>query len=149
MQGKCLNFAEQVDLFQETVEKKLPKHFANSTELSYYLSKSIFVISIGNNDFLNNYIQPNLYPTSKLYNPQSFAQHLTDSLSQQFQVFSLSQNYFSTSLDLFFLLGFNYMKRFWISQNWIRRIFLQNILNIYKRWVLDAKYFTSRIISLV
>ncbi|KAM7529663.1 hypothetical protein LguiB_033073 [Lonicera macranthoides] len=83
--GKCLNFAEQVDLFQRTVKKKLPKHFANSTELSYYLSKSIFVISIGNNDFLNNYIQPTLYPTSKLYDPQSFAQHLTYSLSQQFQ----------------------------------------------------------------
>ncbi|KAM7524112.1 hypothetical protein LguiA_014014 [Lonicera macranthoides] len=83
--GKCFSFAEQLDLFQETVEKEMPKHFDNFTELSDYLSKSIFVIGIGNNDYINNYLQPNLYHASQLYTPQSFAKHLTDSLSQHFQ----------------------------------------------------------------
>lgn len=113
LQGKCFSFAEQLDLFQETVEKELPKHFDNLTELSDYLSKSIFVIGIGNNDYINNYLQPNLYHTSQLYTPQSFAKHLTDSLSQHFQVFSLSQSFFNFQqiwiyFLLTFLLGFLY-----------------------------------------
>ncbi|KAK4602847.1 hypothetical protein RGQ29_011725 [Quercus rubra] len=83
--GKCLNLQEQIDLFQRTVQSDLPKHFKSSYDLSEYLSKSIFVSSIGSNDYINNYLQPNLYNTSKHYPPQPFAQLLVDALSQGFE----------------------------------------------------------------
>uniref|UniRef100_A0A3Q7EZW0 Uncharacterized protein n=1 Tax=Solanum lycopersicum TaxID=4081 RepID=A0A3Q7EZW0_SOLLC len=90
--GKCLHFSEQVDLFQRTVERELPRKFDDPEEFSSYLSRSIFVVSTGNNDYVNNYLQPNIYGTSKRYTPDSFAKLLIDTLSQQLQA-SLSHFY--------------------------------------------------------
>ncbi|KAJ7956165.1 GDSL esterase/lipase [Quillaja saponaria] len=45
---------KQVSMFNDTVEKYLTKRFKDKAELSNYLSKSIFVISIGGNDFIFN-----------------------------------------------------------------------------------------------
>ncbi|KAI3452170.1 hypothetical protein Pfo_008835 [Paulownia fortunei] len=83
--GKCLNFVEQVDFFKRTVEEELPRHYPNSDELSNYLSKSVFVISIGSNDYINNYLDTQRHDTSKRYSPESFAKLLIDKLSQQLQ----------------------------------------------------------------
>ena len=105
LQGKCLNLQEQIDLFQRTVQSDLPKHFKSSYDLSEYLSKSIFISSIGSNDYINNYLQPNLYNTSKHYPPQPFAQLLVDALSQGFEVVSLSKLFF---FELIFLSKLNW-----------------------------------------
>ncbi|KAJ6936408.1 GDSL esterase/lipase 7-like [Populus alba x Populus x berolinensis] len=76
--GKCLSLDDQIDLFQHTVKSSLPKHFkGRPKEQSEHLSKSIFVVCIGSNDYMND--------TSKLYSPQAFAQHLLDKLSAQFR----------------------------------------------------------------
>ncbi|XP_042005477.1 GDSL esterase/lipase 7-like [Salvia splendens] len=83
-QGKCLNFPEQVDLFERTVKEDLPRYYKTSTELSNYLAKSLFLISIGSNDYINNYLI-SFYDTSKRYSPQSFATLLVNNLSQQLQ----------------------------------------------------------------
>ncbi|KAK2986151.1 hypothetical protein RJ640_019557 [Escallonia rubra] len=84
--GKCLSFNQQIDLFQQTIEFKLPSQFEGlEKKLSTYLSKSIFVVSMGSNDYINNYLQPHIYDTSRRYSPQAFAQLLMDILSQQFQ----------------------------------------------------------------
>ncbi|XP_006365666.1 GDSL esterase/lipase 7-like [Solanum tuberosum] len=83
--GKCLHFSEQVDLFERTVERELPRKFNDPEEFSSYLSRSIFVVSTGSNDYVNNYLQPNIYGTSKRYTPDSFAKLLVDALSQQLQ----------------------------------------------------------------
>ncbi|KAH6774629.1 hypothetical protein C2S52_002378 [Perilla frutescens var. hirtella] len=83
--GKCLNFPEQIDLFEKIVKEELPKSYKNIGELSNYLSKSIFVISIGSNDYINNYIDTRLYDTSNRYTPQSFATLLITNLSLQLQ----------------------------------------------------------------
>ncbi|PHT55164.1 hypothetical protein CQW23_03650 [Capsicum baccatum] len=90
--GKCLHFSEQVDLFQRTVKRELPRQFDDPEELSSYLSRSIFLISTGSNDYVNNYLQPNLYGTSKDYTPESFAKLLINVLSQQFQANHLKSN---------------------------------------------------------
>lgn len=91
LQGKCLNSNDQIDLFERTVKSELPRHYVNgSKELSEYLSKSIFIFSIGSNDYINNYLEPNVYNSSKLYPPQPFAQLLMDTLAQRFQVDRLS-----------------------------------------------------------
>ncbi|KAK4477536.1 hypothetical protein RD792_016765 [Penstemon davidsonii] len=83
--GKCLNFAEQINLFERTVKTDLPRHYQNSNELSNYLSRSIYVISIGSNDYINNYLEPQRYDSSKHYTPQSYAQLLINQLSIQLQ----------------------------------------------------------------
>ncbi|PIM97918.1 Triacylglycerol lipase [Handroanthus impetiginosus] len=83
--GKCLNLAEQVDYFERVVQQELPKHFQSPDELSNYLSKSVFIISIGSNDYINNYLHVPQYNTSTRYTPDSFAQLLVGNLSQQFQ----------------------------------------------------------------
>jgi hypothetical protein len=86
LQGKCLNLNEQIDLFERTVRSELPRHFKSPEELSEHLSKSIFIFSVGSNDYINNYLQPNTYNTSIRYPPQPFAQLLVDSLGQRFEV---------------------------------------------------------------
>ena len=68
----------------------LARQFESYSEIKDYLSKSIFVISIGSNDYLNNYLQPDIYASSLRYSPQSFAKLLNDALFQHLQV-----NYFS------------------------------------------------------
>ncbi|XP_062016979.1 GDSL esterase/lipase 7-like [Rosa rugosa] len=83
--GKCLNLKEQMDLFEKTVRSDLSGHFKNPNDLAEYLSKSIFIVSVGNNDFLNNYLQPKLYNTSKRYPPPQFAQLLMGDLSHHFE----------------------------------------------------------------
>ncbi|KAH7851114.1 hypothetical protein Vadar_007476 [Vaccinium darrowii] len=83
--GKCLKLDDQIDMFGETVKYDLSKHHGSTEELSEYLSKSIFLVSTGSNDYINNYLEPNLYDSSKRYSPQAFAQLLTDSLSQKLE----------------------------------------------------------------
>ncbi|KAL5739219.1 hypothetical protein ACOSP7_028138 [Xanthoceras sorbifolium] len=75
--GKCLHFSEQIGLFKNTVNLLLRSHFKSAKELSNYLSKSIFVITIGSNDYINNYLG------NKRSDPLSFAQLLVDTLSNQ------------------------------------------------------------------
>ncbi|XP_057769800.1 GDSL esterase/lipase 7-like [Salvia miltiorrhiza] len=82
--GKCLSFPEQVELFEKTVKEDLPRYYKKSEEISDYLAKSLFVISIGSNDYINNYLN-DLHDTSKRYSPQSFATLLITNLSQQLQ----------------------------------------------------------------
>ncbi|KAL9424746.1 hypothetical protein AB3S75_031798 [Citrus x aurantiifolia] len=82
--GKCLNFEEQVSLFDETV-KLLRRHFTSSKVLSNYLSKSIFIISIGSNDYLSSSLGTLSFNTNVRYTPQQFAQLLIEKLSHQFQ----------------------------------------------------------------
>lgn len=85
-QGKCLNLDDQIKLFQKTVEQQLATHFASKKELSEYLSKSIFMFSIGNNDYINNYLLTLVYDSSKRYTPQQFSQLLVGRLSEALKV---------------------------------------------------------------
>jgi hypothetical protein len=92
-QGKCLSLDDQIDLFQHTVKSSLPEHFkGRPNEQSEHLSKSIFVVCIGSNDYMSNYLKPKTSDTSKHYSPQAFAQHLLDKLSAQFRVNPLVEN---------------------------------------------------------
>ncbi|KAJ8775331.1 hypothetical protein K2173_020335 [Erythroxylum novogranatense] len=83
--GKCLTLDDQIELFQRTVESELPKSFENTNQLMDYLSNSVFVFSIGSNDYLNIYLEPNLFHEYKIYTPQEFADLLLSRLSQRFE----------------------------------------------------------------
>ncbi|KAL4185672.1 hypothetical protein AMTRI_Chr10g231870 [Amborella trichopoda] len=81
--GERLPFNKQLDLFQKTVQQQLPSQFNSSQALQQHISKSIFMVQIGSNDYLNNYLLPEYYPTSRDYTPPAFANLLTQNLSQQ------------------------------------------------------------------
>ncbi|XP_042477636.1 GDSL esterase/lipase 7-like [Macadamia integrifolia] len=83
--GKNLGLGEQVELFKETVNNYLPKNFKTKDELLQYLSKSIFIVHIGSNDYINNYLLPAPYNSSHLYNPEQFAGILLKELKQHLQ----------------------------------------------------------------
>ncbi|KAK9749103.1 hypothetical protein RND81_02G102800, partial [Saponaria officinalis] len=82
--GKCYSFNEQIDMFEQTIELQMSQIFKDSTQLSKHLPKSIILVIIGHNDYLNNYNDP-LYLSNKLYKPLQFAQLLLDALSKQLQ----------------------------------------------------------------
>ncbi|KAJ7945763.1 GDSL esterase/lipase [Quillaja saponaria] len=85
-----LYMGKQVSMFKDTVEQYLPKHFKNKTELSNYLSKSIFVVSIGANDFIFN-LEMNMAP--RIPNPKQISKfskkllkHLRDYIKELYQL---------------------------------------------------------------
>ncbi|MED6110922.1 hypothetical protein PIB30_047474 [Stylosanthes scabra] len=83
--GKCNSLSEQINLFEWTVETNLGVKLKNRNEKSHdHLSKSIFLVAVGSNDYINNYLETK-FDTSKRYRPQTFAHLLIHNLSQQFQ----------------------------------------------------------------
>ncbi|XP_021867400.1 GDSL esterase/lipase 7-like [Spinacia oleracea] len=82
--GKCFNLDEQIGMFQSTIESQLGPYFKEQKQLKQHLSKSIYFLSVGNNDYLNNYLHP-LYLESKVYDPPHFAHFLIDELSLRLQ----------------------------------------------------------------
>jgi len=72
-------------MFEITVNSVLAPKLKDPTELSNHLSKSIFVVVVGNNDYLNNYLDP-LYLATKYYSPPQFAEFLLHALSHKLQV---------------------------------------------------------------
>ncbi|OIW20186.1 hypothetical protein TanjilG_06587 [Lupinus angustifolius] len=51
-----------------------------------YLSKCLYYVNIGSNDYLNNYFLPEYYPTSTIYTPEQYAEALIDELILNLQV---------------------------------------------------------------
>ncbi|OIV95733.1 hypothetical protein TanjilG_05281 [Lupinus angustifolius] len=43
-----------------------------------YLSKCLYYVNIGSNDYLNNYFIPEYYPSSAIYTPEQYAEALID-----------------------------------------------------------------------
>ncbi|PIA63293.1 hypothetical protein AQUCO_00200962v1 [Aquilegia coerulea] len=79
--GDNLSLDEQVEYFKVTIRTHLRRSYRNPIERARYLSKSIFFISIGNNDYINNYLQPDNYRSSQIYTPQQFADRLLSHLT--------------------------------------------------------------------
>ncbi|KAM7524930.1 hypothetical protein LguiA_014832 [Lonicera macranthoides] len=48
-----------------------------------YLSKCIYTVGMGSNDYINNYLNSQFYPSSKLYTPEQFAQLLIEKYYEQ------------------------------------------------------------------
>lgn len=86
LKGQRTTFNEQISQFEITVTQELPQFFQRQDELAQYLSKSVFLINIGGNDYLNNYLLPNRYVSSRIYNGEAFADLLSNQLSAQLTV---------------------------------------------------------------
>ncbi|XP_047340369.1 GDSL esterase/lipase At1g29660-like [Impatiens glandulifera] len=48
-----------------------------------YLSKCIYTVGMGSNDYINNYLQPAYYSSSKMYTPDQFADRLINQYTLQ------------------------------------------------------------------
>ena len=62
----------------------------NAATLSQYLAKSIAVVVIGSNDYINNYLLPTLYGSSYNYTAPEFGNLLVNSYVRQILVILLS-----------------------------------------------------------
>ncbi|XP_047943242.1 GDSL esterase/lipase At1g71691-like [Salvia hispanica] len=73
-------FNQQIKNFESSLEQI--KSSSGAQDVSKDLSKSIFFVGMGSNDYLNNCLMPN-YDTKDHYNPQQFADLLVQQYSQQ------------------------------------------------------------------
>lgn len=67
-----------------------------------YLSKCIYSIGMGSNDYLNNYFMPLYYSTSNRYTPEQYADVLLQDYSQQLRVSTISLKFFLKIIFMFF-----------------------------------------------
>ncbi|KAJ4912113.1 GDSL esterase/lipase 7 [Raphanus sativus] len=81
--GARTSFSGQVSQFEMTIELKLRPFFQNPEDLRKYLAKSIISINIGSNDYINNYLMPDRYSSSKIYSGEDYANLLIKTLSAQ------------------------------------------------------------------
>ncbi|KAL5702553.1 hypothetical protein ACHQM5_027759 [Ranunculus cassubicifolius] len=78
--GDILSLDEQIEFFERTLINDLLPIFRSISALRRHLSKSIFWVALGNNDYINNYLQPASYPSSTIFSPQQFADRLIHNL---------------------------------------------------------------------
>ncbi|GMY27074.1 GDSL esterase/lipase 7-like [Fagus crenata] len=86
MQENNVSMQKQITLFKKTLENYLPRQIKNAEELSNYLSNSIFLISVGSNDYLYNYLQSQYYNSGELYDMDKFGDILMLELQKQLKV---------------------------------------------------------------
>ena len=111
MQENNVSMQKQITLFKKTLENYLPRQIKNAEELSNYLSNSIFLISVGSNDYLYNYLQSQNYNNGELYDMDKFGDILMLELQKQLKVLFIFQINLMTSLlinSCFSLLLFSY-----------------------------------------
>ena len=111
MQENNVSMQKQITLFKKTLENYLPRQIKNAEELSNYLSDSIFLISVGSNDYLYNYLQSQNYNNGELYDMDKFGDILMLELQKQLKVLFIFQINLMTSLlinSCFSLLLFSY-----------------------------------------
>ncbi|KAJ8769107.1 hypothetical protein K2173_000882 [Erythroxylum novogranatense] len=68
--GDRFNFREQVESFESSLSKL--SNQMNEDDLIQYLARSLVVINIGSNDYINNYLLPSIYSTSSIYNSKDY-----------------------------------------------------------------------------
>ncbi|KAI5655894.1 hypothetical protein M9H77_24687 [Catharanthus roseus] len=73
-------FNQQIQNFESTLDQITSN--LGAPDVAQALSRCIFFVGMGSNDYLNNYLMPN-YPTRGQYNPQQFADLLAQQYTQQ------------------------------------------------------------------
>jgi len=81
--GQFLSLDDQIQKF-ESVVKELRKEFKNQAEFSQYLSKAVFYISTGSNDYGLGYLFPQTGLSQK-FTDKTFAQLLSQQLTLRLQ----------------------------------------------------------------
>jgi len=85
MKGDCLSLDKQIEYFTLSVDNDLPRSIHSKTKLRHYLANSIYLLSIGSNDYMLNYFK---YPneTNNKLNPEKYADYLLEQLTSRIKV---------------------------------------------------------------
>ncbi|XVF40246.1 hypothetical protein PTKIN_Ptkin01aG0096700 [Pterospermum kingtungense] len=82
--GDRISFSGQVKNYQQTISQVV-ELLGDEDRAANYLSKCIYSIGLGSNDYLNNYFMPLYYSTGNQYNPEQYADILIQEYTQQLQ----------------------------------------------------------------
>lgn len=80
--GGRISFSGQVNNYRNTVSQVV-NLLGDDNSAGDYLSKCVYSIGLGSNDYLNNYFMPTLYSSSRRYNVQQYADVLLQQYKQQ------------------------------------------------------------------
>ncbi|KAL1209761.1 GDSL esterase/lipase [Cardamine amara subsp. amara] len=69
--GERFSMGRQVENFEKTL-MEISRSMSRES-VKEYMAKSLVVVSLGNNDYINNYLKPSLFLTASIYDPSSFA----------------------------------------------------------------------------
>ncbi|KAB5534244.1 hypothetical protein DKX38_017330 [Salix brachista] len=81
-QGQRIPLNKQLRNHQITVSR-LIEIIGNDESTALYLSKCLYSVGMGSNDYINNYFLPQYYPTSQEYTLEQFTGLLVDQYKQQ------------------------------------------------------------------
>ncbi|XP_031474253.1 GDSL esterase/lipase At1g33811 [Nymphaea colorata] len=81
--GDHVSMNQQVQNFARTARRLTRLFGGNSSYAGEYLSRCIFHVGMGSNDYLNNYFMTNVYDTSTRYTTRSYAASLIRDYSAQ------------------------------------------------------------------
>ncbi|CAN0853656.1 GDSL esterase/lipase At1g29670 [Linum grandiflorum] len=84
--GVRVSFSGQVSNYQDTVSRIVDSLGGNDMATAKHLSKCIYSIGLGSNDYLNNYFLPLLYPTGFQFTPEEYADDLIRIYTSQLQI---------------------------------------------------------------
>nr|XP_009406156.2 PREDICTED: GDSL esterase/lipase At5g45670-like [Musa acuminata subsp. malaccensis] len=80
--GGRIPFGGQLRNYQSAVQEMV-RILGDEDSAANYLSKCIFSVGLGSNDYLNNYFMPAFYSTGQRYTPEQYADELIQQYSQQ------------------------------------------------------------------
>ncbi|KAF2314629.1 hypothetical protein GH714_028076 [Hevea brasiliensis] len=83
--GGRITFSGQVRNYQNTVSQMMDL-LGDENTTANYLSKCIFSIGLGSNDYLNNYFMPQFYSSSRQYTPEQWANILIQQYTEQLRI---------------------------------------------------------------
>lgn len=84
-QGYRIYLGRQLENHKVTISR-IADLLGNTTSAKNHLNKCLFIVGIGSNDYINNFLMPDIYPTSHLYTPSQYATVLIEQYSQQLKV---------------------------------------------------------------
>ncbi|XP_060200196.1 GDSL esterase/lipase At1g29660-like [Lycium barbarum] len=83
--GDRIYLGKQLQNHKVTISR-IADLLGNAPSAKKYLNKCLFIVGIGNNDYINNFLLPDIYPTSHLYRPSQYAKILIEQYSHQLKV---------------------------------------------------------------
>nr|ACU17972.1 unknown [Glycine max] len=95
--GGRISFRGQVQNYQNTVSQVV-NLLGNEDSAANYLSKCIYSIGLGSNDYLNNYFMPQFYSSSRQYSTDGYADVLIQAYTEQLKTL---YNYGARKMVLF------------------------------------------------
>lgn len=103
VQGEVISFDKQLINHNTTLSRVRATLKGNNQKAENHLNRCIYIAGFGSNDYINNYLMPNLYPDSRKYRPDQYAQILINKYSTQLTVSNPNVPFFSLYEIYYFL----------------------------------------------